>query len=441
VERLPGAIGRYVVEALVGTGAMGRIFKAHDPDIRRTVAIKLISTGLMSQTDRDFYLRCFRREAEAAARCVHPNVVTIYDFALHEGEPYLAMEFVDGISLRQALDETPVMTAPDAVGLVLQVLDALACAHSHGVVHQDIKPANIMLTQGVQVPGRQVKVSDFGISRIAGTETTTAQVMAGTPAYMSPEQCRGEPVDGRADLFAVGVLLFEMLAGRRAFTGRSLIEVSHRIQNEGLPLLPQEVRSVAPRLQDALQRATAKTPEDRFASANDMAAALRQALADAQDDATHVQLRQEATAGTASAVGGRFDPDMVRRVEAKLRPYVGPIAPMLVRDAVNRSRSVDELSAELVQSLRDDAERDWFRREVEPQLRQVGSGTVGDMRPTEQELARAQAALRPFVGPVASLLVRRVAGTASTVDALWQDLALTLSSPADQAAFLRQREK
>src|SRR5262249_58370449 len=118
---------------------MGRIYKAHDPNIRRTVAIKLISTKLMSSADRTDYIRRFRREAEAAARCVHRNVVTIYDFALHEGEPFLAMEFVHGISLRQALDERPVMAPGEAVGLILQVLRALSCAHHNRVVHQDIK--------------------------------------------------------------------------------------------------------------------------------------------------------------------------------------------------------------------------------------------------------------------------------------------------------------
>ena len=141
MEPIPTDIGRYVVEKLVGIGGMGQIFKAHDPDIRRTVAIKLISTELMSGADRADYIRRFRREAEAAARCAHPNIVAIYDFALHEGQPFLAMEFVYGRSLRQILDDAPVMAVPDAIDIMLQVLDALASAHAQGVIHQDIKPA------------------------------------------------------------------------------------------------------------------------------------------------------------------------------------------------------------------------------------------------------------------------------------------------------------
>jgi len=226
VEPLPTTIGRYVVENLVGIGGMGQIYKAHDPDIGRSVAIKLISTKLMSGVDRAEYLRRFRREAQAAARCAHPNIVAIYDFALHEGQPFIAMEFVYGASLRQALDAAPVMAVPDAIRIMLQVLDALASAHTLGVIHQDIKPANIMLT-----PDMQVKVADFGISRFANTEVTSVSSSMGTPNYMSPEQCRGALVDGRSDLFSAGATLFEMVAGERAFPGHNSAEISHRIQH------------------------------------------------------------------------------------------------------------------------------------------------------------------------------------------------------------------
>ncbi len=330
MDPIPSNIGRYVVESLVGAGAMGRIYKAHDPDIRRTVAIKLISTKLMSGAERADYIRRFRREAEAAARCVHPNIVTIYDFALHEDQPFLAMEFVYGISLRETLDETPVMPVPDAVGVMLQVLDALASMHAQGVIHQDIKPANIMLT-----PKKQVKVGDFGVSKITNTETMTAFTTAGTPAYMSPEQCRGEEVDGRSDLFSAGTMLFEMVAGERAFSGRNVTEVSHRIQNERLPLLPAELRAAVPRLQLLLERATGKHPEDRFDSAADMADALRQVLASLGDDATRLQAgagaaRSESyppTVKVTSPSQPPRDPAMLRLLEDKLRVHVGPIVP------------------------------------------------------------------------------------------------------------------
>jgi serine/threonine-protein kinase len=460
MEPIPTTIGRYVVENLVGAGGMGQIYKAHDPNIRRTVAIKLISTKLMSGADRADYIRRFRREAEAAARCAHPNIVTIYDFALHEGQPFLAMEYVDGQSLREMLDETPVIAVADAIGIMLQVLDALASAHAQGVIHQDVKPANIMLTRE-----KRVKVGDFGISRFANTETTAVFSTVGTPAYMSPEQCRGETVDGRSDLFSAGATLFEMIAGDRAFPGRNVTEVSHRILNERLPLLPAELRATVPRLQLVLERAMGKHREDRFDTAADMADALRQLLAGGPTDEASDATRLAPRGGVAVAgatypptvrrdadprpPGPPLDPDMLRLVEDKLKVHVGPIARVLVRAAADRSRSADELCAELALSIRDGAERERFRHEVEPLMRSrppaaarpssLGdSGSRSDRLP-EQELERVQAALTQFVGPIARVLVRRAAAKASTVEALWQDLAIHIESPAERTAFLRQR--
>ena len=244
MQPLPPNIGRYVVEELVGVGGMGQIYRAQDPVLRRTVAIKLISTKLMSGADRADYIKRFRREAEAAARCAHPNIVAVYDFALHEEQPYLAMEFVAGRSLRQLLDDAPVMDVPDAIAIMLQVLDALTSAHEQGVVHQDIKPGNIMLTTD-----QRVKVGDFGISKLMNVETTTIFSTIGTPSYMSPEQCRGDDiVDGRSDIFSAGAMLFEMVAGERAFQGRNVTEVSHRIQNDtpAAPAGPRAQRRAAP---------------------------------------------------------------------------------------------------------------------------------------------------------------------------------------------------
>jgi serine/threonine-protein kinase len=491
VEPIPTNIGRYVVEELVGVGAMGRIYKAHDPDIRRTVAIKLISTKLMSSADRADYVRRFRREAEAAARCVHANIVTIYDFAVHEGEPFLAMEFVSGTSLRQVLDERPVLGVGEAVGIMLQVLDALACMHAQSVIHQDIKPANVMLT-----PRKLVKVGDFGVSRISSTETTTTSfATAGTPAYMSPEQCRGAVVDGRSDLFAAGTMLYEMVAGQRAYSGRNVTEVSHRIQNDRLPLLPAELRAAVPRLQLVLERATEKHPADRFDSAVDMAKALRQVVDSLGEDATRLQAAEQATRrsiqsaaetgppsqGSASRPSSSYErsppgpspptvsqhattalaspsqpgvqlleADTLKAIEEKLKGYVGPIANVLIRTAANRSRSVEEFCAEMILAVRD-AERERFRREIDGLVRSrrtstsagttsLGSRSIASSLP-EQELARAQAALTEFVGPIARILVRQVAAHATTVEALWQGLANHIESPAERASFLQRRPR
>ena len=458
MEPIPTAIGRYVVENLVGIGGMGQIYKAHDPDIGRSVAIKLISTKLMSGVDRAEYLRRFRREAQAAARCAHPNIVAIYDFALHEGQPFIAMEFVYGASLRQALDAAPVMAVPDAIRIMRQVLDALASAHTLGVIHQDIKPANIMLT-----PDMQVKVADFGISRFANTEVTSVSSSMGTPNYMSPEQCRGALVDGRSDLFSAGATLFEMVAGERAFPGHNSAEISHRIQHERLPLLPAPVRAVAPRLQLVLERAMGKQPEDRFDTGHDMAEALRQALGGREED---LSTRISPVVGVAGGIADsqklrrdagpqvpepQLDADTLRALEQKLTDYVGPIARILVRTTAGRSRSVGDLCSQLALSVTDAAERERFRREVDLLIRSRPSAADGTAsradrsvpsgRLPEHELERVQEALTQFVGPIARVLVRRATADASSVEALWLSLSNHIDSPAERAAFLRLRPR
>ena len=456
---LPSRIGRYIVENLVGIGGMGQIFKAHDPDIGRPVAIKLISTELMSGVARADYIKRFRREAQAAAHCAHPNIVAIYDFALHEGQPFIAMEFVHGASLRQALDAAPVMAIPDAIRIMLQVLDALSSAHDQGVVHQDVKPANIMLT-----PDMRVKVADFGISRFFNSEVTITTSSMGTPNYMSPEQCRGGPVDGRSDLFAAGATLFEMVAGERAFPGHNMAEVTHRIQNEPLPMLPAPVRAVAPRLQLILERAMGKQPEDRFDTGHEMAEALRQALGSGRGDEANDPTRISPVAQLAGAVpfqkvpsDGRpgtepqLDSDTLLALEDKLIDYVGPIARILVRTTAGRSRSIADLCSQLALSIADGAERERFRREVDILLRARapaadgavprGGRTARSDGLPEHELERVQEVLAQYVGPIARVLVRRATADASSVEALWLSLSNHIDSPAERAAFLRKRQR
>jgi serine/threonine protein kinase len=459
MQPLPPNIGRYVVEELVGVGGMGQIYKAQDPVLRRTVAIKLISTKLMSGADRADYIKRFRREAEAAARCAHPNIVAVYDFALHEEQPYLAMEFVRGRSLRQLLDDAPVMNVPDAIAIITQVLDALTAAHEQGVIHRDIKPGNIMLTAE-----HRVKVGDFGISTLMNVETTTVFSTIGTPSYMSPEQCRGDDVvDGRSDIFSAGATLYEMVAGERAFQGRNVTEVSHRIQNDILPLLPAHVRNAAPRLQLVLERAMGKHPADRFDTGADMAEALRQVLREAAPDSTRVAPEARVTTVVAprppreDSAGRRpnppLDPTLLKTLEEKLRSYVGPVARVLVQTGAARGRSAADLVAEVALSVPDEADRERFLRETASLARirrpappaggpplSDSSGRRGTVSLPEQELERAQAALTQFVGPIARVLVRRAAANTSSVEVLWQALSTHIESPAERAAFLKQRQ-
>ena len=256
-------------------------------------------------------------------------------------------------------------------------------------------------------------------------------------------------------------MLYEMVAGERPFQGRNVTEVSHRIQNDSLPLLPAHVRSAAPRLQLVLERAMGKHPADRFDTGADMAEALRQVLRDAAPDHTRIvpEVGLAAPGGAPrtpreDSVGREplppLDPALLTTVEEKLRAYVGPVARILVQTVAARGRSAADLCSELALSVPDEADRERFRREVASLARPRPSATAGSpslsdssgrgrVSLPEQELERAQAALTQFVGPIARVLVRRAAAKTSSVEVLWQALSTHINSPAERSAFLRQR--
>ena len=324
---------------------MGVIYKAYDPDIDRPVAIKLVRADLLAGAEREDYVARFRREARAAGRCVHPNIVAIHDFAIHEGNPFLAMEYVEGASLAQLLERGTRFTPAQAVAVIGQVLEALACAHGLGVVHRDIKPANVML-----LADRRVKVTDFGISRIEGSDLTDAGSVLGTPSAMSPEQCLGQPIDERSDLFSAGAILYLLLSGERPFAGRSIAEITHKLLSTEPPDLAPRIGA---RLARVVSRALAKRPADRFATAVEMRQALLAAMG--PDDAGTVVI--------APARAALLSEAETERMTRALARHLGPIAKVLVRRAVRQARTRDALWADLADHIDSAAERAAFLRE------------------------------------------------------------------------------
>jgi tRNA A-37 threonylcarbamoyl transferase component Bud32 len=430
----PESIGRYRIEGVLGRGAMGVIYRAHDPEIDRSVAIKLIRADLLDGAERAEYLERFRREAQAAGRCNHPNIVAVYDFAMHEGNPFLAMEFVDGISLSQAYERGTNFTVADAIALMRQILGALGAAHMTGVVHRDIKPANILLAGG-----NFVKVTDFGISRVGGAGLTQAGALIGTPSYMSPEQCRGEVVDGRSDLFSAGVVLYEMLAGQKPFPGRSFEEVWHRLMHEAPADITTLNAGVSAALMRVVERALAKTADARFASATEMAAALGAvAGVGAMDEATVIRPMQAPVSGPA------FEAAMVSTIERTLTQYVGPIAHVLVQSAIRRADNIEALSASLAGSIERAAERELFIAEVSRQFggalpQRPAVAAVRQLEISGAERARVQTELTRYIGPVASVLVQRELARADSVADLWDRLARRIEREDERRAFLGKR--
>ena len=263
------SLGKYEIRREIGRGAMGVVYEGYDPFIKRVVALKTIRADQLSGEDSENVIARFRREAQAAGRLSHPNIVSIYDFGEEAGAWFIAMEFVKGRELKECFEANERFTTASIVKIMSQILEALDYSHRQGVIHRDIKPANIFM-----LPDGSVKVADFGIAHIEASNLTQVGAVMGTPAYMSPEQIMGLPVDGRSDLFSAGVILYQFLTGERPFSGSAATTMQKVLKEDPLP--PSSLNVQAPLEMDAIVRkALAKRPEDRFQTASEFAAAVR----------------------------------------------------------------------------------------------------------------------------------------------------------------------
>jgi serine/threonine protein kinase len=278
-------VGRYRIVKFLGAGAMGEVYLADDPQIDRRLAIKTVRLVGRPQEIEDRKKRLLR-EARAAGRLLHPNVVTLFDAGEAEGMLYLAFEYVEGTDLAQRLEGGPSaggqarLSLRQVLRVVRQVADALDYAHGQGIVHRDIKPSNILL----DLFGR-VKVADFGIAKMAGqsTELTMAGSVMGSPQYLSPEQIRGEDLDGRSDIFSLGVVLYEILSGKRPFEGETITTLVYQILHKDPPPV-SELRAIPPRLEELLRRMLAKSAGDRLATGGEAARELAAIEAELSDE-------------------------------------------------------------------------------------------------------------------------------------------------------------
>jgi eukaryotic-like serine/threonine-protein kinase len=257
------SLGRYEVRGILGQGAMGVVYDAHDPKLERRVAIKTVLASNLKQR--------FEREVRAAARLNHPNIVQVYDFGAEGDLAYIVMEHVEGRELKHYFDGQERFDLETVLGLMRDLLEALHFAHEAGIIHRDVKPANVM------VAGARAKLMDFGVAHYADPEgkeleATRAGTLVGTPAYMSPEQIQGQPVDRRSDIFSAGIVLYQMLTWTKPFQGTQW-ELAKKIVEED-PVWPSALVQVPPDLDRVVARALAKTPELRYPTARTFAEAL-----------------------------------------------------------------------------------------------------------------------------------------------------------------------
>src|SRR5882724_2896754 len=261
-------VSRYEITGELGKGAMGRVYKAVDPTIGRTVALKTMRLDVHG-LETDEMLRRFKNEARLAGVLNHGNIVTIYDAGEQDGLFYIAMEYIEGVTLHSVLNQRKTLPPEDIINISKQICAGLDHAHHHGVIHRDVKPANIMLE-----PDGTAKIMDFGIAKSGGGLTSTGQVL-GTPNYMAPEQVRGHALDGRTDLFSFGVMLYEMTTGEKPFAGTNVTTIIYKIIHEN-PVPPRELDvTIHPGLDKVIMKALSKKPEERYQTGAELARDLQ----------------------------------------------------------------------------------------------------------------------------------------------------------------------
>jgi serine/threonine-protein kinase len=487
----PEKLGKYPITAVLGEGAMGVVYKAHDPGIGRPVAIKTVRAELLNDPleilpnpaeAADGMAARFRNEARAVGRISHPGIVAIYEYGEDAGIAFIAMEYVEGKTLAQLLASGPLLPEAEILRVMDQLLDALACAHEAGVWHRDIKPANLIVTAS----GR-VKVTDFGIARIENAGLTLVNSQIGTPGYMAPEQYTGEGVDHRADLYAAGVLLYRMLTGRKPFEGAAA-SVMFKVMHQD-PLPPSQVEEAGrPGGYDAIiARALARSPGERFSSAVEFRRALALRLQPSIDAGSGItdlptllrRLPAQAAghapvtlpagppssarattaptnASSAQAPTG-WDEQLLAPVERALASVVGPMARVMVRQSARQHPSLGALGSALAAQIPDEADRARFLARLEsgtthltrgstamaagPNAGTTAAGGSGSAPAhatlSDTQIAHATQVMTRHLGPIARVLVKKAVAQ-QPGPARFAELLADMADGVDRSRLLRE---
>jgi eukaryotic-like serine/threonine-protein kinase len=467
----PERFGKYPVTGLLGRGAMGAVYRAFDPDIRRTVAIKTIRLDLLTEDQAGVSLAArFRNEARAAGQLQHPGIVAVFEFGQSDECAYIAMEYVEGSNLREYFARKTVFGESDVISIMVQLLDALGHAHQRKVWHRDIKPANLIIMND----GR-LKVADFGIARIEASDITQTFPLMGTPGYIAPETYRGEAIDHRVDLFAAGAVMYQLLAGKAPFDGPA-DSVMYRVCNKDPPSLhADEPGRRCAHYEPIVMKALAKTRPERFESAM----AFRDALLAAYSGPVNPMVSPEtvlvapapgpghrsgdaggSASGRHGSSSGRtpwpagWDASTLGSVQTQLANVVGPMARVLVQRAARRCSDLDTLVNLIAEELQTVEERQSFLAKVSTATftaapPHVPSGPLphagfansraadGRARLTPDEVERATAALARRIGPLARVIVKRARDRTEDPEQFVLLILEGITNQADRDAFLR----
>ena len=446
----PSHIGKYSIARSLGKGAMGMVYEGFDPVIERKVAIKTILPDAFEGADLEAALARFKREAQAGGRLQHPGIVGVYEYGNDGDMAFIVMEYVEGQELRRILGSGHRYELIDIFEIMKQLLMALDYSHRQGVVHRDIKPANLMV-----LPGPKVKVMDFGIARLASSNLTQVGTVVGTPTHMAPEQLMGHVADGRADLWAAGVILYELLTGTSPFIADTPAAVMHKVLSAAVPPPSSLVPSLPPGFDPIVMRALSRKPDERFQGAREFLAALVPALQGKIPSlATGATMRGATIAGGTQrnrVAGIALAPEVIAQVEQALARQIGPLARLLVQRSQAQASTFDQFVRQLAEQIEDEGEKVAFTRQATAlQARtNAGTATIGPQRQSVLEaasftaaplapdvLATAERALASYVGPLARILIREAAGKSGDVKELYAQLATHIDSDDEKREFL-----
>jgi serine/threonine-protein kinase len=436
-------LGKYKIAEVIGASALATVYKATDPEPQRTVALKILRKEGIDPRVTVHAVAKFNNQVLAAERLAHPGIADVYEHGEDDKVAYLAMEYLAGRGLRDFLTLRLRLGLKDTMSIMSQLLAALDFAHANGVVHRDVKPANIIML----LSGR-LKLADFGVALIDTFDLAQAGTLAGSPAYMSPERHQGQEADRRSDVFSCGVVLYELLTGSKPFEGpadgivEKICRESHVRASEVNP------RGSPAALDAVIARALAKNPEERFLTARDFASALEAAFREAGESSQgpHADERpagrqpSESTLRVSTSL--RIGVDDLRAIEGLLTFHVGPMAKVLLKQSAQTATDGPVLVSMLAKYIPTEENRKTF---ITAAMEKLAAGAAADSPSVrfsrnligDAELETAAKRLARYLGPIAKVIAKKTPGRPTDLKAFYRQLAQNIADPVDRARFLK----